>query len=835
TGGYETKAATCTYSGFKTYTCTGCSQTKTEDIKATGHNTTKTAAKAATCTTDGNKEYWYCSTCKKYFSNSACTIEIAKADTVITKLGHSYSSAWTTDGTNHWHKCTNTGCTTVKDKAAHSFTQKSDGTNHWQECACGYTNDTKAHTFEQQHNNTNHWQECPECNYTKGTTAHSLTYKSDDTCRWQECDCGYVTGSTDHTFTLTYDNTNHWYECDTCHYKKSETAHTLTAKKNESTHWQECTTCGYKEGETEHEWGGWSLTVEPSVNTTGTAERACSCGGKQTKTDVPALTDASVWTKDETTKPTISGNGSYTYTSEYGEVTAEVPELKDTEVWTKDETTKPTITDNGEYTYTSDYGTVTVDVPKLSDEDVWSKDAENSTEPTINADGSYTYTSDYGTITENVPKLTDPSWTKTETKKPAMDTDGEYTYTSEYGTVTVTVPKLSDEDAWSKDPENSTEPTINEDGSYTYTGDYGTVTVTVPELSDPEVWTKDPESSITPTESQPGKDVYTSDYGVVEVALPELDHTHVLTYVPEVPATENNDGIKPHWHCDGCDKDFFDENGENEATADDLKIGKLEKEVHSGENAPAAELKTPLDELVEAVLTPADQEMITTGVDIKIILTIDDGTALVSAEDKAAVETAIGGLTDCVLGQYLDVNLLKIISGKEEKITEAKSPITVTFELPESLRGDGRNYSVIRVHNGETAVLPDLDDDDNTITVKTDKFSTYALAYSENTGDTSDDDSSDNSDLTPSDESKTTDSESSPAESSGSSDSDTASTGSDNSDNTASGDDDNNYKPGESYDPGNSDNHPTGITISLIPLTAAIAVITVMIRHKKRQ
>ena len=33
----------------------------------------------------GNIEYWYCSACKKYFSNKGCTKEISKADTVIDK------------------------------------------------------------------------------------------------------------------------------------------------------------------------------------------------------------------------------------------------------------------------------------------------------------------------------------------------------------------------------------------------------------------------------------------------------------------------------------------------------------------------------------------------------------------------------------------------------------------------------------------------------------------------------------------------------------------------------------------------------------------------------
>ena len=43
-------------------------------------------AKAATAAEEGNKEYWYCGDCKKYFSDAAAKAEITKADTVKAKL-----------------------------------------------------------------------------------------------------------------------------------------------------------------------------------------------------------------------------------------------------------------------------------------------------------------------------------------------------------------------------------------------------------------------------------------------------------------------------------------------------------------------------------------------------------------------------------------------------------------------------------------------------------------------------------------------------------------------------------------------------------------------------
>lgn len=47
-----------------------------------------TAAKAATCTENGNSAYWYCPDCQKYFGNADATTEIELQSTVVEKTGH---------------------------------------------------------------------------------------------------------------------------------------------------------------------------------------------------------------------------------------------------------------------------------------------------------------------------------------------------------------------------------------------------------------------------------------------------------------------------------------------------------------------------------------------------------------------------------------------------------------------------------------------------------------------------------------------------------------------------------------------------------------------------
>ena len=93
--GKQNVAPTCTDKGTTTYTAKVTFETKdytdtkdVQDIKALGHKLTKTAAKAATCTEPGNKEYYTCGTCGKFFSDKDGKTEIAKDSWVIKALGH---------------------------------------------------------------------------------------------------------------------------------------------------------------------------------------------------------------------------------------------------------------------------------------------------------------------------------------------------------------------------------------------------------------------------------------------------------------------------------------------------------------------------------------------------------------------------------------------------------------------------------------------------------------------------------------------------------------------------------------------------------------------------
>ena len=211
-GEWETVTdSTCTATGTKKHTCTGCDYSETGVIEKKAHTTehhdrvdptctttgsieywqcsvcgkmfsdadcttevtdvtlpmaahtlTKTDAKAATCTEAGNAEYWTCSVCKKLFSDSEGKNEITAASVVIPATGHTAdATGWHGDDTNHWHVCAT--CKEKFDEAAHTGgTATCSSKAVCDVCKAEYGT-TTAHTFISKHDDTQHWKECSIC------------------------------------------------------------------------------------------------------------------------------------------------------------------------------------------------------------------------------------------------------------------------------------------------------------------------------------------------------------------------------------------------------------------------------------------------------------------------------------------------------------------------------------------------------------------------------------------------------------------------------------------------------------------------------------------------
>ena len=274
-GGKVTKAATCTATGTKTYTCTRCKKTRTETIAATGHKEVKDAAVAATCETAGKTEGSHCSVCNT----------VIKAQTTTAALGHSWDGGKVTKAAT----CTTTGTKTytcTRCKKTRTETIAATGHKEVKDAAVAATCETAGKT-EGSH--------CSVC----GTVLKAQTTVAALGHSW---DGGKVTKAA--TCTTAGTKT---YTCTRCKKTRTETiaatghkavkdaavaATCETAGKTEGSHCSVCGTVLKAQTTTAtlgHSWDNGKVTKAATCTTAGTKTYTCThC--KKTRTETIAAT-----------------------------------------------------------------------------------------------------------------------------------------------------------------------------------------------------------------------------------------------------------------------------------------------------------------------------------------------------------------------------------------------------------------------------------------------------------------------------------------------------------------------------------------------------------------
>ncbi len=265
-------------------------------------------------------------------------------------------------------------------------------------------------------------------------------------------------------------------------------------------------------------------------------------------------------------------------------------------------------------------------------------------------------------------------------------------------------------------------------------------------------------------------------------------HTHSEELVPEKPATCTESGLSEGSRCSSCGQfieeqtaiealghEFSvnyecDEKGhwkkcirceetqpkeehvyENDAdlvcnicgyerTIEDLPgdAGAVSKDVEKDEKAPDTTLSNSEEELADIILTEEEKAQIENGTDIKFILDVKDAADTVSSGDKAVVQVALDGNNEVkgfAVGQYLDISIFKVIGTDRSAIFQTERKLTIVINVPDSLKSKDsekpRTYAIIRVHEGVAETLEDLDHDADTITIASDRFSSYVVVYKE--------------------------------------------------------------------------------------------------------
>ena len=308
---------------------------------------TKVPAKAATCTEDGNIEYYQCSdpTCGKLYKDAAGTQEITKDDTII-KAGHKYGDLiaevsatcgkngvkahyecsvchknfntnfdeltdlvipatgnhiWelvekeVEDATTHTKKCKVCGMTEEEthDKwpGDYPIEWTSNDDYHWHQFACGTIMDKAAHT----------WNEGVETTPATCTTAGVRTY----TCGVCKATKTEPINATGHKYEWKHDETNHWQECSVCGNTIDKAAHTFDT--NNCAEDRTCNKCGFKKTAGEHSWNAGEVTTPATCTTDGVKTYTCKVCS-ETKTE-PIKAPGHTVVEDAAKEPTCTETG----------------------------------------------------------------------------------------------------------------------------------------------------------------------------------------------------------------------------------------------------------------------------------------------------------------------------------------------------------------------------------------------------------------------------------------------------------------------------------------------------------------------------------------------
>ena len=244
---------------------------------------TKVEEKEATCTENGNKEYYKCS-CGELFADKDAQKEITLAEVEIEAKGHEYETEYTKDAKYHWKKCKN--CDAVTEKQEH--TSSGEATEETAEICnvCRYV----IHP-ELEHIHTRH--------LTK-VEAKAATCTENGNKAYYKCSCGELFADKDaqkeitlaeveieakgHEYETEYtkDAKYHWKKCKNCDAVTEKQEHTSSGEATEETA-EICNVCRYViHPELEHIHTRHLTKVEAKAATcTENGNKAyykCSCG-----------------------------------------------------------------------------------------------------------------------------------------------------------------------------------------------------------------------------------------------------------------------------------------------------------------------------------------------------------------------------------------------------------------------------------------------------------------------------------------------------------------------------------------------------------------------------
>lgn len=244
---------------------------------------------------------------------------------------------------------------------------------------------------------------------------------------------------------------------------------------------------------------------------------------------------------------------------------------------------------------------------------------------------------------------------------------------------------------------------------------------------------------------------------------------HAVESVIAKSATCTNEGNVAYWYCEDCDKYYTDADLTKEIAKADTVVAKLAHNFKDGKCtvcqaadpnfkpaepeivAPEVDPEKPVEEVTVGVVVEKETEDMlieSAGKEVQEIVktALDEGKKVVTEvavakvdvtkadeatkKDIAKVEALVKE-SKLEVAQYLDLSVLIKVDGTTVgEVEKLNKPLTFQIAVPEDLQKEGRIFTVIRVHDGKAEELKTTVKD-GVITFETDRFSTYALTYTD--------------------------------------------------------------------------------------------------------
>ena len=275
--------------------------TNTQKIGVTTENTPSKSCISITATCYDNELVSAAKDKFTYENDNSYSIVTRWNGKVLAVCDHVYDTTkWSSDETNHYHKCKN--CDTTKDTTAHSYSSdwKTDNSKHWHECECGQKSGEAEHSYSTawQRDDTSHFHECSTCGDKKDIT--TCVYNQEDvddnyrisaaTCTakavyYKSCVCARAG-----TATFEYGETN----------PNNHTGQLGDWQTNTDEHWKVYSCCQAQSDKAAHAWNEGTVTTPATCTAAGVKTYTCAVCSATKKETILATGHAwdAEWSKD---------------------------------------------------------------------------------------------------------------------------------------------------------------------------------------------------------------------------------------------------------------------------------------------------------------------------------------------------------------------------------------------------------------------------------------------------------------------------------------------------------------------------------------------------------